>query len=68
MPSSSIQRRLMVRDEVIAVLQLSDDKVQQLINTRQLLTIRIAGEERFDSLDLYRLIEAYKNTASRRIQ
>jgi len=65
---SSIQRRLMVRDEVIAILQLSDDKVQQLINTRQLLALRIAGEERFDSLDLYRLIEAYKSTASRRIQ
>lgn len=64
----SIQRRLMVREEVLAVLQLSDDKFQQLINTRQLLALRIAGEERFDSLDLYRLIEAYKSTASRRIQ
>jgi hypothetical protein len=64
---SSIKRRLMVREEVLAVLQLSDDKVQQLINTRQILTIRIAGEERFDSLDLYRLIEAYKTTSSRRI-
>jgi hypothetical protein len=58
----------MAREEVLAVLQLSDDQVQQLINTRQIQTIRIVGEERFDSLDLYRLIEAYKATASRRIQ
>lgn len=65
---SSIQRRLMAREEVLAVLQLSDDQVQQLINTRQIQTIMIVGEERFDSLDLYRLIEAYKSTASRRIQ
>jgi hypothetical protein len=58
----------MAREEVLAVLQLSDDQVQQLINTRQIQTIMIVGEERFDSLDLYRLIEAYKSTASRRIQ
>ncbi len=61
-------RRLLVRDEVIAMLQLTNDNVQQLINTRQILPLRITGEERFDSVDLDRLIETYKTTASRRIQ
>lgn len=60
------ERRLLVRDEVISILHLTDDQVQQLINTRQILPIRIAGEERFDSQDLYRLIETYKFTAARR--
>jgi hypothetical protein len=60
------QRRLLVRDEVISLLQITAENVQQLINTRQLLAIRIAGEERFDSRDLDRLIETYKTTAARR--
>ncbi len=56
----------MAHPGVEAVLHLSDEKVQQLINTRQLLPIRIVGEERFDSPDLFRLIECYKSTAKRR--
>jgi hypothetical protein len=62
------QRRLLARDEVVAMLQLPNDKIQQLINTNQILVLRITGEERFDSLDLDRLIESYKTTASRRVQ
>ena len=61
-------RRLLVREEVIAMLQLPIENVQQLIDTRQILPLRITGEERFDSIDLDRLIETYKTTASRRIQ
>lgn len=61
-------RRLLVREEVQATLQLPDEKVQHLIDTRQILALRIAGEERFDSLDIDRLIESYRTTASRRIQ
>jgi hypothetical protein len=60
------QRRLLVRDDVLAILQLPDDKIQQLINTRQIQPLRIAGEERFDSLDIDLLIDTYKNTAARR--
>jgi hypothetical protein len=60
------QRRLMAREELAALLQLSEPQVQQLIDTRQIQTIRICGEARFDSLDLYRLIETYKATAARR--
>lgn len=64
----SCTRRLLLREDVIFRLQLSEDQVQQLINTRQLTTIRIASQERFDSLDLERLIDSYKTTASRRSQ
>jgi hypothetical protein len=60
------ERRLMVRTEILFLLQLSDETVQQLIDTRQILPIKIAGEERFDSKDLYQLIDAYKRTAERK--
>jgi hypothetical protein len=62
------ERRLLIRSEVLWLLHLSDEKVQQLINTRQITVFRIAGEERFDSRDLYQLIESYKATAARRPQ
>lgn len=60
------ERRLLLRTEIVSLLQLPDDQVQQLVDTRQLLPIRIAGQERFDSKDLYQLIEAYKRTAERK--
>jgi len=50
------------------MLQLTGEQVQGLINTRQLLAFRIAGEERFDSRDFDGLIEIYKATAARRTQ
>lgn len=59
-------RHLLRRDAVLARLELSDEQVQSLVNTRQLTVIRIQGEERFDSDDLDRLIETYKATAARR--
>jgi hypothetical protein len=61
-------RCLLIREQVIAKLQLPNDKVQQVIDTRQILPIRITGEERFDSLDIDQLISSYVTTASRRIQ
>jgi hypothetical protein len=62
------ERRLMLRGEIISVLNLPEEKVQQLVDTRQILPIWIAGEERFDSRDLFQLIDVYKATASRRVQ
>jgi hypothetical protein len=62
------ERRLLTRDEVLLLLQLSVEQLQLLIRTRQLVPIRIAGEERFDSRDLEQLIESYKTTALRRPQ
>jgi hypothetical protein len=60
------RERLLLRDEVLSYLRLSDENVQQLINTRQITLIRITGEERFDLHDLDHLIDSYKSTASRR--
>jgi hypothetical protein len=62
------QRRLLQRGEVTALLQLPDPDIQWLIDTRQLLELRIRGKERFDSKDVIQLIESYKITASRRVQ
>jgi hypothetical protein len=59
-------RRLLTRIEVLSLLQLVDEKVQHLIDTRQINVIRIEGEERFDSRDIYHLIDSYFSTASRR--
>ena len=60
------ERRLLLRTEIVSLLQLPDEAVQQLIETRQITPIRIIGEERFDSKDLYQLIDLYKRTAERR--
>ncbi len=65
---STRQRRLLQRHEVGALLQLPDPDIQWLIDTRQLMDLRIRGKERFDSRDIEHLIEAYKMTAKRRIQ
>ena len=64
--STRSDRRLHRRAKVQEVLDLSEEQVQYLINTRQITAIRIAGEERFCSRDIDRLIEGYKATASRR--
>lgn len=61
-------RHLVDRGGLIARLCLPDEKVQHLIDTRQLQSLRVAGEERFDSLDIDLLIDTYKTTASRRPQ
>ncbi len=60
------ERRLLRRGEVAALLQLEDADLQELVNTRQLAEIRIRGQERFDSSDVYRLVDSYKRTQSRR--
>jgi hypothetical protein len=61
------RRCLLNRNQVLDLLQVNEANFQQLIDTRQLLELRICGERRFDSKDVYQLVEAYKNTASRRI-
>ena len=59
-------RRLLIRPELLGILQLSGEQVQGLIETRQITVIRIAGEERFDSREVDRLIDIYRTTAHRR--
>lgn len=62
---NAMNRRLFERDHVTEVLALSDEAVQQLIDTKQITAIRIAGQERFDSMEVFGLIDSYKRTAMR---
>ena len=64
---SSQLRRLVTREDVKYLLQLREEKLQMLVDTRQITAIRIAGEERFDTQEVFQLIEIYKSTASRRV-
>ena len=63
---SQQERRLLRRADLMALLQLEEEKISWLINTEQLRAIRICDEERFDSRDVFQLIEAYKCTQSRK--
>jgi hypothetical protein len=53
------ERRLFQRDQVAALLQIPDEDLQWLIDTRQLLELRIRGHARFDSREINQLIESY---------
>jgi hypothetical protein len=48
------------------VLKLSQEQIDWLINTDQLHPIRIAGEIRFESRELDRLINTYLQIATRK--
>jgi hypothetical protein len=67
-PRPSSAPRLKCREEVSQFLQLDSDQVQFLINTQQIVPIRIVGAEPFDARDLERLIDTYKATALRRAE
>ncbi len=60
------ERKLLQREQVVDLLQIPDADLQWLVNTCQLLEIRIKGHSRFDSRDVDRLIDTYKTTQSRR--
>jgi hypothetical protein len=59
---------LLKKHNLTNVLCLGPEQVDYLINTRQILPIRIAGEELFDRRDLERLVDTYKATAARRLK
>jgi hypothetical protein len=62
-----LPRRLLLRADLIALLQLPEPKVQWLINTHQIRALYLAGgEERFDSRDLDHLIDTYRQIAIRK--
>jgi hypothetical protein len=65
---ASQDRKLLQQGEVAALMQIPAEDIEWLINTRQLHEIRIRGNVRFDSKDVFELIDAYKITSSRRIQ
>jgi hypothetical protein len=58
--------RLYAGTELPALLRLTPEQVDRLINTGQLRPIRICGEVRFDSRELDALIETYKQVANRK--
>lgn len=60
------QRRLLAREEVEQILGLTSEKVEWLISTGQLPEILICGARRFDSADVFRLVESYKRVQTRR--
>lgn len=59
-------RRLYTGTELPALLRLTPEQVDRLINTGQLRPIRICGEVRFDSRELDELVETYKQIAQRK--
>lgn len=60
--------RLLQRSDLPAVLQLPEPKVQWLIDTKQIRSILLCGEERFDTKELDRLIATYRQIAERKDQ
>jgi hypothetical protein len=61
------ERKLLHREQVVSLLQLEDEDLQWLIDTRQLLELRIRGHVRFDSRDIYQLIDSYKTIQERHV-
>ncbi len=58
-------RHLLQRSDLIALLQLPEDKVQHVIDT-QLTPLVLCGEERFDSRELDELINTYRQISERK--
>lgn len=52
-------RCLYRREDLPAVLHLRPDQINDLVNTCQLTSILICGEERFDSREISALIDTY---------
>jgi len=59
-------RRLVERDQALALMRISADVLDWLIDTGQLAEISICGHKRFDTKDLYALIDDYKVTQRKR--
>jgi hypothetical protein len=59
-------RRLYQIEQLPDLLQLAPDKIDWLVKTGQLRTIRICGEIRFDSNEVCQLIETYNQIARRK--
>ena len=60
-------RRLYASADLAELLQLTQEQIDWLVNTRQLKSLQICGQSRFDSRDVDHLIETYKTTATRRV-
>ena len=61
-------RRLLQHAEVSALLQLTQEQIDWLVDTRQLQPLMICGQSLYDSRQIYDLIDVYLKTATRRVQ
>jgi len=62
------QPRLLTTADLISILQLPEQKLRWLIDTRQIHPFHLCGEERFDSRDIEALIRTYKQVSERKVQ
>jgi len=62
------ERRLYVDTDLPALLRLTQEQIDWLVNTRQLQPLQICGESRYDSRQIDDLINTYLQTASKRVQ
>lgn len=60
------ERRLLQKADLMAILQLTEPKIQWLIDTNQIRPLLLCGEERFDSKELDRLISTYQQISTRK--
>jgi len=56
---------LMDFDQVVAALNVGPEDVRWLIATGQLKEIKLCGKARFDSRDVFGLVDTYKRTQGR---
>jgi len=52
-------------DQVVAALNVGPEDVRWLIATGQLKEIKLCGKARFDSRDVFGLVDTYKRTQGR---
>lgn len=64
--STTHERRLLQRGDLVTLLQLPAEKIDWLIGTRQLHPVFICGEERFDTREVDLLIATYRQIAERK--
>ncbi len=58
--------RLLQKTDVMALLQLPEPQVQWLIDTQQIRSLLLCGEERFDAREVDRLIATYQQISERK--
>jgi diadenosine tetraphosphatase ApaH/serine/threonine PP2A family protein phosphatase len=66
--STSADRRLLDREQVVHLLHIPDEDLQALIDTNQVVELVIRGHKRYDSADVFALVDTYKQLTRRRNQ
>jgi hypothetical protein len=60
-----LARYLMEFEQIVAALNLSPDDVRWLIATGQLKEVKLCGQVRYDSRDVFHLVDTYKKVQGR---